>query len=93
MKIAPFWVRVHDLPLMAHNTYVGEEIGKSMGVVEEVDLEPNEVEWGEYMWVKVKLDITKPLLRKKKFTVERAWSKCGSDLPTNDFWVFVIGVE
>lgn len=61
-----FWIRIHDLPLMAHNEYVGRLIGNSIGVTEEVDLDAGEFEWGEYMGVRVKMDITKPVPRKKK---------------------------
>lgn len=44
METVAFWVRVHDLPLMARNVYVGNEFGKALSKVEEVDLEPEEVE-------------------------------------------------
>lgn len=36
---ASFWVRLHDLPLMAHNEYVEGLVGNSIGVVEEIDLD------------------------------------------------------
>lgn len=47
IKEASFWVRIHDLPLMARNKIIGEIVGKSVGNVDEVDLEVGEVEWGE----------------------------------------------
>lgn len=55
---------------MACNTYIGREIGNSIGHTEEVDLEDEEIKWGEYMRVRVKLDISKPLLKKKKLAIE-----------------------
>lgn len=48
MKTSLFWVRIYNLPLMVRNYYIGEVIGKSLGVVEEVDLDLEEVEWGVY---------------------------------------------
>lgn len=53
-------VRVHDLPLMAMNGYVGRVIDNAIRQIEEVDIEAMEVEWGKFMLLWVKLDITKP---------------------------------
>lgn len=44
-----FWVHVHDLQLMARNEYMRGLMGNSIGVVEEIDLDKGEIEWGEYM--------------------------------------------
>ncbi|KAF5459758.1 hypothetical protein F2P56_019678 [Juglans regia] len=51
MKMASFWVRIHDLPLMARTDYVGRLLGVKLGSVEEVDVEAGEMEWGEYLRV------------------------------------------
>lgn len=48
---------------MARNEQVRELVGLAMGVFKEVDLEQGEVEWEEYMWIQVCLDVTKPLIR------------------------------
>ncbi|XP_042942811.1 uncharacterized protein LOC122276999 [Carya illinoinensis] len=61
IKHAAFWVRIHDLPLMARNSYVGNLVGNMLGEVIEVDLEKGEFEWGEYMRVRVLIDISQPL--------------------------------
>lgn len=37
-----FWVRMHNLPLMARNEYIERLIGKTLEKVEEVDLESGE---------------------------------------------------
>lgn len=34
-----FWVRVYDLPLMAHNEYTGQVLGKAKGRFIKVDLD------------------------------------------------------
>lgn len=54
---------------MACNDYVRGLVRASLGRVETIDLEYGEVEWGEYMQVKVNLDITKPLARRKKLNI------------------------
>lgn len=54
---------------MARNEYVGREVGMALGSVEEVDLDYGEVEWGEFMSIRVAMDITKPLLHHKKLNL------------------------
>lgn len=48
LKEALFWVRIHDHPLMARNVYMGNLVGKAVGRVLEVDLDKDEMAWGEY---------------------------------------------
>lgn len=62
-------MRIHDLPLIAINEYVGRVIGNAIGQLEEVDIETGEVEWRKFMQLRVKLDITQPLLQKKKICI------------------------
>ncbi|XP_042973000.1 uncharacterized protein LOC122304802 [Carya illinoinensis] len=69
MTIADFCVRIHDLPLIACNEYVGKLIGDTLVKVIEVDVDYDDLAWGEYMRVRLALDITKPLLRRKKISL------------------------
>lgn len=71
MKItkAFFRVRINDLPFMAPKDYIRRLINISLGQMKEVNLEVGEVEWGEFMRVQVKLDIEKPLVRRKKIAL------------------------
>lgn len=69
MNEASLQIRFFDLPLMARNEYVGNLLGEALGRVEEVDIDYGDVEWGEYMQICICLDITKPLLRKKKMNL------------------------
>ncbi|XP_042964587.1 uncharacterized protein LOC122298799 [Carya illinoinensis] len=69
LETASFWVRLHDLPIMARNVHVGQKLGEKIDIVEEVDLEKGEVEWGEYLRVRVKLNVNEPLLRGSKLSV------------------------
>ncbi|KAF5464529.1 hypothetical protein F2P56_014601 [Juglans regia] len=69
LTTAAFWVRIHDLPLMARTEYVGRLLGSKMGTVEEVDVEAGDMKWGQFLRVRVLLPVDKPLLRGSKFTI------------------------
>lgn len=69
MEEALFWVRVYDILLMARNESIGRLIDNSLGRFEEIDLAHGKVEWGEFMRIRVSLNITRPLLRRKKLNV------------------------
>lgn len=72
MVEALFWIRVYNLPLSAWNEYIGRLIGNSLGKFKEIDLDNGEVEWREFMRVRVNLAITRPLLRHKKLSIRPA---------------------
>lgn len=55
---------------MARNDYIGSLVDNSLAHTEEVDLDEGEVEWGEFMMVRVKLNIKKPLVRRKKLAID-----------------------
>lgn len=54
---------------MARNEYMGNLIQNSLGRVEEVDLEEGEMACGEFMGVRVHVNVTKPLLQGKKINL------------------------
>lgn len=56
---------------MVRNTHTGQLIEHSLEKFEEVDLEEGNIEWGEYMRLRVTLDITKPLSMRKKLTIDK----------------------
>lgn len=58
-----FWVRMLNLPLACMSLNVGHQIGSAMGHVEEVDVDEGGMGWGEYLRVKITLDLQKPLMR------------------------------
>jgi hypothetical protein len=60
---AAFWVRMINLPLACMSLTVGNQIGSSMGQVEEVDVDEGGIGWGESLRVKITLDLHKPLIR------------------------------
>lgn len=67
---ASFWIRLYDLPLHALNENMGRLIGDSFRSVEEIDVKKGEVSWGEFLIIKVHLNITKPLMRGKYINLE-----------------------
>lgn len=63
LEKASFWVRMFNLPSTCMGTAVGSKIGASMGEVEEVETDEVEVGWGEFLRVRIKMDLAKPLAR------------------------------
>lgn len=51
-----------DLSQMARNEYLRKLIGEALISLEEIDLGYGEFEWGEFMWLGVRIDIIKSLL-------------------------------
>ena len=65
-----FWIQIHDLPIHCLNSETREAIGSSLGTpLLMTDLE-GEGGKGNYLRVRVKIDITKPLNR-----VRKVWSE------------------
>jgi hypothetical protein len=48
-KQSPFWVQVHDMPIVCMNKAVGTKIGSSMGTLEDVDVAGDGMGWGSYL--------------------------------------------
>ena len=55
------WVRMVDLPLACMNQTKGQGIGSMVGLVEALDTEKDGISWGEFLHVKIIIDLTKPL--------------------------------
>lgn len=60
---AAFWVRMVNLPLACMNQVTGWKIGSSVGVVEVVDIGVDGIRWGEFLHVKIMVDLAKPLAK------------------------------
>lgn len=67
---ATFWIRVYHLPFMVWSIYIGQLIKNTLGQTKKVDLEEDDVEWEEYMRIRVTLNITKPTLRRKRLAID-----------------------
>jgi hypothetical protein len=66
---SPFWIQIHDLPLICMTKAIGSKIGNSLGVLETVDIAGEGVEWGSVMRIRVVIDIQKPLERGRSLTI------------------------
>jgi hypothetical protein len=60
---SPFWIQVHDMPLLCMTKSVGAKIANLLGTLEEVDVAGSGVGWGRCLRLRVVLDISKPLER------------------------------
>ncbi|KAM0853898.1 hypothetical protein ACQ4PT_050760 [Festuca glaucescens] len=59
----PIWIRVLKLPLGKMNKATGEMIGEKIGEWLEADVGEDDFASGEVLRIKVRIDITKPLMR------------------------------
>ena len=59
----PIWIRVFDLPLGLINEETARRIGNKVGRFLEVDMDEDGLAVGEFLRIKVLLDIRKPLFR------------------------------
>lgn len=66
------WVQVWNIPLHWLSKDVGRKIGHALGGILDIRIPENGSKEGQYMRLKVKINITKPLLRGK-------WIKLGSE--------------
>lgn len=61
--ITEFWICMHGLPLACMGKETGVKLGTMVGRVEEVDTNVEGVGWGEYLRVRLHVNLTKPLVR------------------------------
>lgn len=62
------WLQIHDLPLGFMNEKVGKQLGDFFGEFSQYDEKNSASIWREYMRVKIRIDVRKPLKRKKRIT-------------------------
>ncbi|XP_059436243.1 uncharacterized protein LOC132169189 [Corylus avellana] len=75
---SPFWVQIHDMPLLCMTKGVGTKIGESMGQLEDIDLAGDGVGWGRCLRIRVVIDLSKPLERGRALMLEGKshWVTC-----------------
>jgi hypothetical protein len=66
---SPFWVQIHDMPLLCMTKGIGMKIGESMGKFIEVDLAGEGAGWGRCLRIRVEIDLSKPLERGRALTL------------------------
>jgi hypothetical protein len=60
---SPFWIQVHDMPLLCMTKGVGTKIGNSLGTLHDVDVAGDGVGWGRCLRIRVTIDLTNPIER------------------------------
>lgn len=75
-KKADFWIRLINLPTGYRNRKVVRKIGNSIGEFLEVGDGNEEISWGNSIPIRVRLDITLPLLRGFMLKAPRVQGNC-----------------
>jgi hypothetical protein len=62
-NLVPIWVRVFKIPLGSMDGLTGEMIGDEIGEFIEVEVGEDGLAVGEYLRIKIRMDIRKPIMR------------------------------
>ncbi|TXG54366.1 hypothetical protein EZV62_019622 [Acer yangbiense] len=68
---AEFWVQIHDIPIMCMNRRIAKWMVEQIGEVIEIPIELRDC-WGKFLRVKVRIDISKPLKRWLRLSLDRS---------------------
>lgn len=68
--VALMWVQMHNMPLRCMTRQTGVLIGSSVGNVSEVDALEDDVRWGNYLRVKIDMDLRKVIARGRTVNLE-----------------------
>lgn len=63
---ASFWIQIHELPFKGMNEETATSVGNALGVLEEIDIPEDGIPWGEFMRVRVRIDVSMPLYGEKE---------------------------
>ena len=70
VKWAQFWVQIYTIPLNSRTRETSWAIGSCLGAVIDVDVIEAGEQWGKCLRVRVRIDVTKRLVRGKRITAE-----------------------
>ncbi|KAK5802554.1 hypothetical protein PVK06_030156 [Gossypium arboreum] len=68
--LSPFWLRVYNIPIEVMDRQLALDVGNAIGELMAIDWKDRNGAWTEFMRLKVKIDISKPLRRVMKFASE-----------------------
>ncbi|TXG54000.1 hypothetical protein EZV62_019256 [Acer yangbiense] len=68
---AELWVQIHDIPIMCMNRRTARWLAEQIGGVIEIPSDSREC-WGQFLRVKILLDITKPLKRWLRLKLDKS---------------------
>ena len=71
-----FWIQIHELPVGYMTEMVGKQLGNFFGTFLQYDAKNNSSIWREFMRIRIRVDVRKPLKRKKKI-VKKKKRDCG----------------
>uniref|UniRef100_A0A803P614 Reverse transcriptase domain-containing protein n=1 Tax=Cannabis sativa TaxID=3483 RepID=A0A803P614_CANSA len=63
MVYTPFWVQIYRLPFLSKSRFLAEALGNIIGEFLEVHDDSTNEGWGPFLRIRVKLLVTKPLMR------------------------------
>ena len=87
-----FWVRMISLSLAYMSLTIGQQIGSLIGHVEKVDVDDGGMVRGEYLQVKVNLDLHKPLMRERILRINGSFMLIGFQYESLPKFCFRCGV-
>jgi hypothetical protein len=61
---------MYNLSLACMGKDVGKKLGASVRIVEDVDVLDEEAGWGEFLHVKIRIDLQKPLARGRMLHIQ-----------------------
>lgn len=61
-----FWIQIHGLPVGYMTEMVEKQLGNFFGTFVQYDAKNNSSIWREYIRIRIKMDVRKPIKRKKK---------------------------
>ncbi|KFK41160.1 hypothetical protein AALP_AA2G093400 [Arabis alpina] len=65
LQFMPVWVQIRNIPVNHYTLATIKSLGKIIGKVLQVDYNPTKPQWREYVRVRVRFDVSKPLRKSK----------------------------